>query len=261
MPGREPVATPAAEPAGGRLVDAGGRWLFLHCRGVGTPTVVFDAGYSADSSAWDAVAPAVAELTRACVWDRADTGRSANTPPARTSGDAVADLWALLRAAGEAPPYVLVGHSYGGQNVRLFAAEHPDDVAGLVLVDALHEDYFDRLQALDPAQAAALADFLAARPEVVDFAASADQLRAAADAPDVPAVVIVRDTLSFPPLEPTAETEALWRELQRDLAVRLPRAEMVVAEKSGHLISLDRPDVVVAAVARVIELARADAHR
>jgi pimeloyl-ACP methyl ester carboxylesterase len=249
-------ATPTVGAEEGRLVDADGRRFFLRCAGSGSPAVVLDASYSADSSAWDAVLPGVASFTRACVWDRGGTGRSVGTPPARTSGEAVADLRALLLAAGEAPPFVLVGHSYGGQNVRLYAAEHPDEVAGLVLVDALHEDYFDRRRALDPGQAA-LEGLLATMPEGVDFAGSGGQLRAAGPLPDVPAVVIARGASTFPPEEPTAETEALWQRLQRELAARLPRAELVVAEGSGHAVTADRPDVVVAAVRRVVDAARA----
>ncbi len=256
MQASTPVAGGGEDLTEGALIEVGGRSRFLRCTGQEEPTVIFDAGYSADSSAWAAVEPAIAKMTRTCVWDRAATGRSAATSPARGSGDAVADLHALLQAAGVAPPYVLVGHSYGGQNVRLFASSYPDEVSGLVLVDALHEEYFERLRELDPAQKEALQGMLASIPEAVDFAASSKQLRDADPLPDVPAVVITRGTVTFPPEEPTAATEALWRELQRDLVSRLPRAELVVAKRSGHNVPADQPEVVIAAIEQVVEAVR-----
>jgi len=124
-----------------RLVDLGdGRRLNLYCIGSGSPTVVFDAGLANWSQIWGLVQPDVAKRTQACAYDRAGLGFSDPATRPGTSANIVDDLDRLLRAAPIAPPYVLVGHSYGGMNVRLYANLHREDVAGLVLVDPSHED-------------------------------------------------------------------------------------------------------------------------
>ena len=128
-----------------QLVDIGGRRLHLHCDGSGPVTVVFDAPGTEAGWSWHKVQPEVAKRTRACVYDRAGLGFSDPSPLPVSSGNAVADLRALLRAAGIAPPYILVGSSYGGANVQLYAYRHPDEVQGLVLVDAQHDDETERL--------------------------------------------------------------------------------------------------------------------
>ena len=125
-----------------RLVDiGGGRRLNLHCIGSGTPTVVFDAGLANWSQIWGLVQPAVAKTTRACAYDRAGLGFSDPSMRAGNSANIVDDLHRLLHAAGVEPPYVLVGHSYGGRNVRLYADIHRDEVAGLVLDDPSFEEF------------------------------------------------------------------------------------------------------------------------
>jgi len=124
-----------------RLVDIDhGRRLNLYCIGSGSPTIVFDAGLANWSQIWGLVQPVVAARTRACAYDRAGLGFSDPATRPGTSANIVDDLHRLLRAASIAPPYVLVGHSYGGMNVRLYADLYRDDVAGLVLVDSSHED-------------------------------------------------------------------------------------------------------------------------
>jgi len=128
------------------MVDVGaGRRLNLFCAGEGLPSVIFEAGSGLAAWDWLLVHPAVSSRTRACVYDRAGFGFSdpANRPG--TSSNAVDDLHRLLRAAGIAPPYVLVGHSYGGANVQLYTYTYPQEVVGLVLVDASHEDETERL--------------------------------------------------------------------------------------------------------------------
>src|SRR5271165_6780990 len=140
------------------LVKIGGdRKMYLECRGTGSPTVVFVSGLKGSAEDWKistkqselAVFGEVAKITRACAYDRPGTpveekpSRSDPVPQPTTAGDAVADLHALLSAAGEAGPYVLVGHSYGGLVVRLYASTYPQDVSGLVLVDALTEGLRD----------------------------------------------------------------------------------------------------------------------
>ncbi|HEY0180275.1 MAG TPA: alpha/beta hydrolase [Dokdonella sp.] len=136
------VVVDPAYAAPQRLVDVGGgRRLNLHCVGAGAPVVVFDAGLANWSQIWGLVQPAVAETTRACAYDRAGLGFSDPAVRSGSSAHIVDDLHRLLHAAGVPPPYVLVGHSYGGRNVRLFADLHRDEVAGLVLDDPSVEEY------------------------------------------------------------------------------------------------------------------------
>src|ERR1700761_1179396 len=123
-----------------RLVDIGGRKLNLFCSGSGSPTVVFESPSGGAAWDWWAVQPKVAARTRACVYDRAGVGFSDPSPRAADADDTVADLHALLQAADVAPPYVLVGNSFGGGAAQLFAWKHPDEVTGLVLVEPMHED-------------------------------------------------------------------------------------------------------------------------
>lgn len=144
-----------AEPAdlayarAGIFVDVGGFRLNLRCNGSGKPTVVFDAGLSDWSPAWATVAPAIARRTRACSYDRAGNGFSDAGPMPRTSGRIVDELHRLLQRSGERPPFVLVGHSFGSFNVRLYADRYLRDVAGLVLVDGSHEDQGSLMDAAD----------------------------------------------------------------------------------------------------------------
>ena len=127
-------------PAPGRLVDIGGRRLHVNCSGSGSPTVVLEAGASSFAIDWSLVQPEVAKSTRVCSYDRAGSGWSDPRPDVETPPRVIQDLQTALRAAGEKPPYVMVGASRGGFFVRLFTATHPADVVGLVLVDPSSED-------------------------------------------------------------------------------------------------------------------------
>ena len=129
-----------APPPPGRLVALGTHRLHLHCSGAGTPPVVFDAALGGSSLSWTYVQPAVAGFTTACAYDRAGFGWSEAGPMPRTAGRIAAELHALLGTANIPPPYVLVGHSFGGLSIRAYAASHPEDVAGLVFVDPAHPE-------------------------------------------------------------------------------------------------------------------------
>lgn len=130
-----------------QLVDLGGRRLNLYCSGAGPVTVVFDADGTNAGWTWHAVQPRVAARARACIYDRAGFGFSDPSPLPASADQAVQDLHQLLAKAGIAPPYVLVGNSYGGENVQLYAYRYPQDVAALVLVEPGHEDESERLGA------------------------------------------------------------------------------------------------------------------
>jgi pimeloyl-ACP methyl ester carboxylesterase len=122
----------------GRLVDIGGRKLHLHCTGSGSPTVILEAGASSFAIDWALVQPEIARTNRVCSYDRAGHGWS--DPGGGGESRVVANLHALLQAAGERPPYVLVGASRGGVYVRLYHARYPEEVVGMVLVDPTHEE-------------------------------------------------------------------------------------------------------------------------
>jgi pimeloyl-ACP methyl ester carboxylesterase len=123
-----------------RSIDIGGYRLHLDCRGEGGPTVVLDAALAGSSISWTYVQPEVAKFTRACAYDRGGFGKSDPGPLPRTAGQLADELHALLLNSGEPPPYVLVGHSFGGLVTRIFAARHPDLTAALVLVDPAHPE-------------------------------------------------------------------------------------------------------------------------
>jgi pimeloyl-ACP methyl ester carboxylesterase len=145
----EPMAEAAdrrAYPPLGQMVDVGGYRLHIHCTGSGSPTVVLEAGLGETSysmAGW--IAPAVAQVTRVCVYDRAGYGWSEAAAGPR-DGDAVTtDLHTLLAQAQEKGPYVVAGHSTGGVYMRVFAARYPEQVAGMVLLDAQPNEALTRL--------------------------------------------------------------------------------------------------------------------
>jgi pimeloyl-ACP methyl ester carboxylesterase len=124
----------------GRLVDIGGFRLHVHALGEGRPVVVFDAALAGSSISWTLVHEPVSAFARACAYDRAGFAWSDPGPMPRTAGRAADELRVLLANAGEPPPYVLVGHSFGGLVMRTFAARYAEIVAGLVLVDPAHPE-------------------------------------------------------------------------------------------------------------------------
>ena len=135
---------PPPIPAPGRLISVGTHRLHLNCMGHGRPTVVFDAALGGSSLSWTLVHPAVAAFATACVYDRAGFGWSDPGPMPRTAGRLADELHEVLTRGGVDGPFVLVGHSFGGLTIRIFASRHPNSVAGLVFVDPAHpEDWVD----------------------------------------------------------------------------------------------------------------------
>jgi pimeloyl-ACP methyl ester carboxylesterase len=296
-----PLVTAAANAAGSGdfagLVDiGGGRKMYLECRGIGSPTVVLVGGLRASAEDWGIgdksappVFPEVAKFTRVCAYDRPGTpvgdrpSRSDPVPQPTTAGDAVADLHAMLRAAGEAGPYVLVGHSYGGLVVRLYASTYPEDVSGLVLVDALSEGLRD---AETPEQWAMqrkliegdVRESLALYPalERIDVDESFDQVRAAPLLPPLLLVVLSADRPWGPQIPPMiAEgklpadvppdfgyvTDAAQKEAQMKLAQLVPNAEHITNTNSGHEIHKEQPQLVIDAIREIVEAVRSGSRQ
>jgi pimeloyl-ACP methyl ester carboxylesterase len=254
-----------------RLVDVGGgRRLHVKCSGEGrggTPTVLLEAGAGHGASVWGRVQPEVSKFARVCAYDRAGLGTSDPVAAPRTIVALAEDLHALLSNAKVSGPYVLVGHSLGGMLARVYASYYPSEVAGMVLVDSAHEDEADRAVALTPPDV--LKEMLRrARPE--DLTPRSDEridgcsVRTLMNAldwrGDIPLVVLTQgipygpDMVAVPSAAPKAYQ--LHLELQRELAGRSPRGRQVIAEKSGHAVHQDQPELVVSAVREVLEASR-----
>lgn len=144
-------------PQQGRNVALGAAFpgvsLNIHCTGQGSPVVVLEAGAGVPAVGWSLVQPGIAEFTRVCSYDRAGYGWSDPGPMPRTSLEIAKELHALLIAAGEKPPYILVAHSLGAFHARVFQHEYSPEVAGMVLVDPSDEDQMNRMP---PAMLAAM---------------------------------------------------------------------------------------------------------
>ena len=254
------------------MVDIGGRRLFIHCVGQGSPVVIMDTGTPGDASNLAVLLPDLQQLTRTCVYDRAGLGASDAGEGATTSQQIVDDLHTLLSKANVTGPYVLVGWSFGGMNMRLYAHEYPDEVLGVVLLDSSHPDQFARfLKALPPASSSespTVQDLRAAWAhntlpsqfnfEGVDWAASSDQVRAARSLGAVPLVVITAGVDSwpdFPPAEAAALHEA-WQSLQRELVQLSSHSQHIIAAESSHCIHCSQPRLVIDAISEIVKTAR-----
>jgi pimeloyl-ACP methyl ester carboxylesterase len=270
----------AATPPPGQLVDIGGYRLHLWCTGDGAPAVILDAGLGGTSAGWGFVQPDVARFTRVCSYDRAGMGYSDSGPSPRTARRIAKELAELLAGSGIAGPVVLVGESIAGFNARMFASDHPEHAAGLVLVDASHED--------DAHEVPGIARFVpllstigvfrllgvsfgqpieSLAPSVRQYA-RATMFRASGYQAAADEIIHTRETISevkgsrrrltIPVLVVTGAggADENWRRLQQDQASLSERGCLITAQQSGHVVAIDQPQVVVDAIRTVVEIVR-----
>jgi pimeloyl-ACP methyl ester carboxylesterase len=259
----EPLAT--AGPHTG-MFQVDGRQLFLSCVGAGEPTVVLVGGLTSD---WTDVQRPVSDTTRVCSYDKPNVlgSRSDHAPTPRDAAGMADELAALLDAAAVPGPYVMVGHSNGGMVAQLYAATHPDRIAGIVLVDSATEDQDLRaaelIRSQRPAdQAEAMIAAMTAMPprlidpEQFDHPTSREQLRASRTShplPTVPMTVLVHGLrLDNLPPDLAQRYEPIWQDMQRQLAATVPGSAYQVVAGTGHDIHHDRPDTVAEAINDVV---------
>lgn len=287
------IVTATRESVAARFDIGGGRSMYLECAGTGSPTVVLVSGqrssalewHTSESAATPPAPPVFEELSqtnRVCAYDRPGTvvgDKTSRSDPVRQPTDAArsaADLHALLAAAGEQGPFVVVGHSIGGTIARLYASTYPDDVTGMVLVDAASEFLQDaetpeqwriqrKLMRVDASQ---IPESVAEYPDIEtwDIDATFAQLRAAPSLRQIPLVVLSADEQLAPlvpgmiasgavpadtPPDFGATVDAAQAKAQARLAKLVPGAQHITKTHSGHNIHLIQPQIVVDAVRSV----------
>jgi pimeloyl-ACP methyl ester carboxylesterase len=276
----------AEYPPPGRMVSLETHDVHLHCMGTGSPTVVFEADLDQYGSlSWDSVQGEVGEFTRACSYDRAGIMWSEPGPRPRDGETIARELGAVLEAAGEDGPYVLVGHAFGGAYARIFTGQNPEAVCGLVLVDSSHPDQLTRFAEVglekqipekqirplilllshlgmpgrykgniynlspdvyDPVQAFLPGSSMAWFDESVEAPNTLAQAGQYEHLGDIPLIILAAARSS-------QDLQKVWLELQQELTLLSDSSEIRMLE-AGHYIQFDQPTAVVEAIRDVVQL-------
>ncbi len=268
MPDGALSAPVAAHYPGEEMLDVGGRKIQILRGGQGSTTVVFESGLGHGIAAWDRVRPEINKFASTLCYSRAGISPSDEAPPGPRSALVIAeDLNVLLGCAGLKPPYILVGHSYGGASMRIFAIKYPGEVAGLVLVDPQTEGTVVRARAIDPrmasSQLASLSDvdrkrlppgFLKEFDGSTAMWATGD-LGTSGKLPQIPFALITSlktGNRGGPEADPDIR---LKRQLQSEIFQGMDYGMHIVTDRSPHDIMQSEPSLVVTAIRFVLDAA------
>jgi len=269
----------------GELINIGGYRLHLNCLGHDGPVVILDSGLGGFSLEWLSIQRLLSDKVKICAYDRAGYGWSDFGPQPRTTKQIVYELHALLTNAGLPPPYILVGHSFGGYNVQYFAKIFPDLVAGIVFVDASHPEQRKRLPDItvhrEPVRAGRTIPIIVNLtsfedyPEDVraqaswimslrkthktylrefnNFSLSAEQVMQAGDLKDMPLIAVSRGKRVWPEHPYGDNLELIWKQLQLELSELTPSGRQIIAHDSDHLVHMEQPGVVASAILSIVD--------
>jgi pimeloyl-ACP methyl ester carboxylesterase len=272
-----PTATPTLEvqqrpklpaPAMEGNIDVGGHTLTYKCYGEGSPAIIIEAGAGDKPTLtlnWNAVVQGVYPTTRICIYDRA---------PANTSQNVAENLHILLSKIPVPGPYILVAHSLGGWHARVFAHLYPEDVAGMILVDTTPTSpdaaiaYATVYPTYSPDEPAGITQNRMSEADIytgelmpsmdgLDMKASNEQVRQAGSFGDIPLIVIGRipGPSSFPGLDPVAQEQlgTIMLKVEADLTTLSSKGVFMVATTHDHFISLYQPQIIIDAIAQMVE--------
>lgn len=252
-------------------VDIGGRRLDVIRGGAGSPAVVFEVGLADSLDTWVPVWTALGEFTTVIAYSRAGFGGSDPSPDGYSARHAVEDLHQLLSRLQVAPPYILVGRSYGGLLVRLYTSLYSSDVAGLVIVDGTHERQVRQYGQLDSTYPAAFRAYfdsvlrtLPAGPQAAEIRETvriqaAGAVEGLGALPDIPIAVLtsmrIDSTARY--VNGTARGHVVWRALHDEWFQRTRNGIHIETTRSGHDIQNTEPQLVITAIRFVIDRVRA----
>jgi pimeloyl-ACP methyl ester carboxylesterase len=253
-----------------RLVTIEWRTLSATVYGTGGPTIVLIGGLNAPQAYWNAVVPALAEVTSVVTYDRAGYGDSTVEGLPMHAMQSALDLRLMLGRLETPSPHIVVGHSYGASVARLFASYFPEETGGIVLVDGQHESVLDEQRKLLTGDDLATLEEMVVRmrkmappeSEIAYQEDTAEQLKKSPPLPHCPYVVITAGDRSkaMPPIfseEARPALAELGLELQQRLVDLVPGGTHIVAEGVGHNIHVEQPEVLVAPLLEMVQEVRA----
>lgn len=274
-------------PPEGSLVDIGGYRLHAQVFGKGNTTIILDAGMGDSLLAWSKVIPDISGVAKVFAYDRAGLGWSEKSPLPRSSLQVVEELYLLLEKSNIKGPFILVGHSFGGLNMQLFAKKYPDDVAGLVLVDSAHENEMDKipktnslgkmiikagmwaapigiprlyLSLNNPAEQAVKSTVKHQYTSIDESAMFADSMAILKETKrgfgKLPLTVIARNHPSaiLEQKKNTSLRNLEWAKLQEDLVQRSLNSTLIFSESKQHSIHRSQPRIVIEAIKQMVKV-------
>jgi pimeloyl-ACP methyl ester carboxylesterase len=226
--------------------------LQLLVGGQGSPAVIFEGGFGAGIASWSKIQKDVAAFAQTLSYDRAGLGQSDPGPKPRSAKQIATELHAALQKSGIKPPYVMVGHSFGGIYVRVFADMYPKEVVGLVLIDPSQESFNDWLIKNHPDRLKAAESNIASAGEGVkaEYAAvdtSYSQARAAKVPNGIPVTLLSATEDETMP----AEARRVWIEKHKEWLATVPGSKHIIVEKASHFIQAQQPALVIEAIKQV----------
>jgi pimeloyl-ACP methyl ester carboxylesterase len=238
-------------------VDVGGHSLNLLIGGQGSPAVVFEGGFGAGIASWSTVQKEVAAFARTVSYDRAGLGQSESGPKPRSAKQIATELHTALEKAGVKPPYLLVGHSFGGIYARVFAAMYPKEVVGMVLLDPSQESFNDWLKKNHPARLKDMQAQIARAPEGVQAENEATEASyAEARVAKIPPGILVTVLTASEDETMPADARRVWIEKHKEWIATVPGAKHIVVEKTGHFIQAQQPKLVIDTIRQALSQVR-----
>lgn len=253
-----------------RTVSISDYQIHIKDTGCGEPTVIIEAGLGSDLDDYDTLQKAITPLTRVVSYDRPGLGQSTQSPNPRTLPNYINELRLLLIKEEILPPYILVGHSLGGLIIRYYAYKYPDEVAGLVLIDCIPDDWFNYLmsthskeemealnQVIDPELNNSEGVI---KDEWQEFQNNCDLVNGVQISKNIPIRVITaikygddQKALGYHP-----EDMQVWAQMQADFISNSINAKQIITDKSGHSVQISEPELIIESIKELVELNRKD---
>lgn len=218
-------------------INVGGYSLFVNYYGEGDHTVIFESGLGHGSEDWTLIQPEISKIARTLSYDRAGIGNSDTTKSRRTCLAQVHALHTLLDKVKAKPPYIIVAHSIGGLNARVFAATYPKEVAGIVFVDCSHENQFVKLKGKQLKEMKELFDNMEHSYDVISSGNEVEKLRAKDSIRNIPIVVLRA-------VQPIHN--------QNDLSTLSKFSKLVHVKNSGHFVQSDQPQIIIDSIKELL---------